>query len=39
VQQLKEKANIPVEKGIRLFGAPDPKGLLKDNEIYCAIKV
>jgi len=39
VKQLKERANIPVEKATRLFGAPDPTGLLRDGEVYCAIQV
>jgi hypothetical protein len=39
VKQLKEKANVPVEKATRLFGAPDPMGLLQDGEVYCAVQV
>ena len=37
--QLKKKANIPVKDGARLIGVPDPLGVLRDGQIYCAIKV
>ena len=39
VQLLKSKANIPVEKAARLFGAPDPSGLLCEGQVYCVIQV
>jgi len=38
-QQLKSKANIPVEKAARLFGAPDPYGVLREDQVYCVIQV
>ena len=39
VQHLRSKANIPVEHGARVFGAPDPKGVLLEGQVYCAIMV
>lgn len=39
VQHMKSKANIPVEQGARVFGAPDPKGVLREGQVYCAIMV
>ena len=30
---IREKANIPVAKGCKLMGIPDPKNILKDNEV------
>jgi hypothetical protein len=39
VQQLKRKANIPVEQGVRVFGAPDPIGILKEGQVYLNIQV
>ena len=39
LQQLKKKANIPVKLGARLIGVPDPLGVLRDGQVYCAIQV
>jgi len=38
VKLLREKTKIPIIEGCRLIGAPDPSGLLKNNQVYCSIK-
>ena len=37
-RSLRRKAHIPVEQACLLVGVPDPKGVLKDGEIFIKIK-
>jgi hypothetical protein len=37
--EMKNKAKIPIVKGTRLIGVPDPVGVLREGQVYCAVKV
>jgi RNA dependent RNA polymerase len=39
LMEIKNKAKIPIVKGTRLIGVPDPVGVLREGQVYCAVKV